>query len=260
MTGLPRGMNPNLILNKVKRKLGVSTFKLPFNDDELIQILFEDTLPTFSKYFPRYVTLPIDLNNCRTAKYRVADKAKYYGRLAYHMKDELDKFGSEIIILDIEDVDFYNNDQSDFISYEEQLRGQSPYDIVTNSFGRSTVAAMLNVEPIVFFESPDVIILDEKGLAQIHGDLIFVTFLIMHSGDLSTINISYIDYLTKIYKLDLQIALYATLKHMDKIDTTFGEIDLKIDDWQDAESRRDELTEDWNLKFLKHRRKTIRKI
>ena len=58
---IPRGMSPNLLLKKAKRRLGVSTFKLPFDDEELIDILYEDTLPTFSKFFPKYLTLPINL-------------------------------------------------------------------------------------------------------------------------------------------------------------------------------------------------------
>ena len=257
---IPRGMSPNLLLKKAKRRLGVSTFKLPFDDEELIDILYEDTLPTFSKYFPKYLTLPINLEKCPPARFKVADKAKYYGRRAYHLAEEINRYGSEIIPLDIEDIDYFLNDGSDFITYSGEMAGLTPYEVVANSHYSSTAAAMLNVEPVHFFEAPDILILDEKGFAQIHGNLIYVTFLTMHNGDLSSINLTYIDYLTRLYMCDLQIALYAVLKHMDKIDTTFGEIDLKIDDWQDAEQKREELQDDWNTKFLRHRRKTIKKI
>ena len=53
---------------------------------------------------------------------------------------------------------------------------------------------------------------------------------------------------------------WAAELNSEKIDTTFGEIDLKIDDWQDAKSKREELEESWNGKFIRHRRKTIRKV
>lgn len=256
--GLPMGMSPNLILSKAKRRLGISMFKLPFDDNELLDIMYEDTIPTFSKFFPRYLTFPVDLNQCKPAKYRVADKAKYFGTRAYHI--DFSQFGSEIVPIDIEDIDYYHNDQSDFIAYENELHGQTPYELVTNSFGRATLAASLNVEPIHRFEAPDILIFDEKGFGQVYGDKIFLTCLVLHAKDLSTINISYIDYFTKLYMIDLQINLYAVLKFVDKIDTTFGEIDLKIDDWANAEDKRKELEEDWGTKFLRHRRKTIRKI
>ena len=256
---IPNAITPNLILRKAKRLLGIKTFKLPFDDDELLEIMMEDTLPTFSKYFPRYLTFPINLSKCRRAKYRVADNDRMNNRKAYHL--DLSQFGSDIVPIDIEDIDYNYSNLSDDIMYQDMIQGSgSPYDIMTNSFGRATVVAGLNNEPIHRFEAPDILILDRREYGEIFGGSVYITFLVLHSADLSTINLSYIDYFTKLYMIDLQISLYETLKHCDKIDTTFGEIDLKIDDWQDAKSKREELEESWNGKFIRHRRKTIRKV
>ena len=67
-------LTPTYLLNKVKRRLGIKTFVLPMSDEELLEVLYEDTIPLFSVYFPRPATIKLDLAQCRKAENRVMDE------------------------------------------------------------------------------------------------------------------------------------------------------------------------------------------
>lgn len=49
-------------------------------------------------------------------------------------------------------------------------------------------------------------------------------------------------------KLDVKIYLWGELKLYDKLESADGAIDLKIDDWANAESERQELLDNWRNK------------
>ncbi len=50
----------------------------------------------------------------------------------------------------------------------------------------------------------------------------------------------------KLAILECKANLYPTLKHFNEINTAIGTINLKIDDWQDAESQLEQLLEKWD--------------
>lgn len=244
----PVALSPNYLLNKCKRKLGIKTFPLPMNDDELLEILYEDTLPTFSKFYPRYTTLKMNLNDLEPAEY-VTDNlpAIQYGRRAYHI--DISKYGKDLVILDIEDVKNIGNNYSDYISCEVGF--QNGYDLFTAAAAQNQMESMLIAPVIFFFQAPDILVIDEPGI--FNRNVVSITFLLVHAYDLSTVKMTYVDKLSSLFMIDLQISLYPLMKHMDKIDTPFGTIDLKIDSWENAEDKRKDLETDWESNFLSHR-------
>ena len=50
----------------------------------------------------------------------------------------------------------------------------------------------------------------------------------------------------KLALLDVKENLYPTLKHYTEINTAIGNINLKLDDWANAEDQRRELIEKWD--------------
>ena len=46
--------------------------------------------------------------------------------------------------------------------------------------------------------------------------------------------------------LDVKENLYGLVKHYQNIQTAYGNVELKIDDWQNAESERKELLNQWD--------------
>lgn len=250
-------LTPNTLLNKCKRLLGIKTFILPVDDDELLDILYEDTLPTFSRFFPRYAKLKIDLSKCRIADNEVVNPRKTLssgGSRSYHL--DISNYGSDLVIVDIEDIRNLNSNISDYGVPNQIIT--NGYDLVTSAFAQASMEAMVCVPPIYFYEAPDKLVIEELG--SLSETMSVITFLLMHASDLSTVKVTYIDKLRELFMLDLQISLYAILKHHDKIDTTYGQIDLKIDDWSNAYDQRKELERDWESNFLSHRRKTVYRV
>lgn len=249
-------LTPNSILNKCKRLLGVKTFVLPFTDAELLDILYEDTLPTFSRFFPRYAKLKMDLSKMRIADYSTLDRKRSIssGSRAYHI--DISSYGSDLAIVDIEDIKNLNTQVSNFGTPNAIV--SNGYDMLLGAFAQASLESMICVPPIYFYEAPDKLVIEELG--NLSETDVVITFLLVHAYDLSTIKITYMDKLKEMYMLDLKISLYEVLKHSDKIDTTFGQIDLKIDDWQSAYDQRKELENTWENEFLAHRRKTIYRV
>ena len=54
----------------------------------------------------------------------------------------------------------------------------------------------------------------------------------------------------KLAQLDIKAGLYQTMKHYDGIETSYGRIELKIDDWQNARQERDDMLKEWDESFL----------
>ena len=72
------GSNPNqmtLLLNKIERRLGLLVLNLPesISKDTWHTIIEEDTIPTFSRYFPYKITTIID-NTCEKDGFFFIDK------------------------------------------------------------------------------------------------------------------------------------------------------------------------------------------
>lgn len=70
-----------------------------------------------------------------------------------------------------------------------------------------------------------------------------------HEVNGETIEDSCYDSFMQLAELDTKIFLYNSLKLYDGIPTAFGNINLKIDEWQSAESERNSLLETWRDTF-----------
>ena len=46
------GLTPSIVLRDIRRKLGAVAYDLELSDDEIMRVVFQITLPVFSKYFP----------------------------------------------------------------------------------------------------------------------------------------------------------------------------------------------------------------
>ena len=250
MSGYTTGVNkltPMSLLNKVKRLLGIKSFILPFSDEELLQILYEDTLPVFSIYFPRYYRKQMNIKDLEPVRDSVVSglPTRYYlnGPEFEQMQ-----------IIDIEDVKLLQP-PIDMYHAHSYNRGMDAYSLVAESFAEASLQSMLNTPIVCKIEPPNILLFD--AIDTYMGGLMEFKFLVCHAPDLSTLQYSWREMILELYKYDVQILLYNELKHYDNIDTMFGNIELKIDDWQDALSRREELILKWKEGFLRFREQSI---
>lgn len=87
---------------------------------------------------------------------------------------------------------------------------------------------------------------------QLYGfPKVVVTFKVAAEHDESgeTIESTCYDSFMSLASLDLKMFLYNTLRHYDGIPSAFGNINLKIDDYNNAESDREALLNEWRDKF-----------
>lgn len=242
-------LNPSSMLDRAKRKLGIKTFILPFTDDELMQVLYEDTLPVFSIYFPRYLRHMVNLNTLKNAENVNGLKRRYFLNMT-ELKD--------VQIIDIEDVTTVQSFLDEFNWNNQNMGGLDAYSMTANLYNDAVIESMMST-PITFKFEPPNILNFENSACILNGD-VEIKFLVCHAQDLSTVQYAQREMLFELFKLDLQISLYAELKHYDQINTTFGQIELKIDDWADAESKRFDIIQKWKETFLSFREKTIFKM
>ena len=46
------GLTPTAVLRHIKKQIGAIPYEPELNDEDIMQIVFQTTLPVFSKYFP----------------------------------------------------------------------------------------------------------------------------------------------------------------------------------------------------------------
>jgi hypothetical protein len=97
--------------------------------------------------------------------------------------------------------------------------------------------------PITFkFEAPNLLHL--YNISSMYGE-VDIEFALEHAENLSTIPPTAFESFHELAELDIKRFLYNTLKHYNEIQTAYGTISLKIDDWAQAESDRKDLLEKW---------------
>lgn len=232
---MPELFNKALLLGKLKRKLGLFYLKLPIEDKDLLTIIDEDTIPTYSIYFPQ--ELRVDITE--------ADKVP--GSKNTFFIDEK-HIGDGVNIVDIELI---------YGTYDPVTTGMfyplNPTDVINLQMSLDLTSAI--GEPIAYNYIPPnkIEVLGGKALlGSFSADL-----LLTHNKKLTSIRPSQIDSFTKLALLDIKAFLYENLKHFDQIETTFGTINLRIDNWSNAENEKEELLNVWDEKYLANRKRTI---
>ena len=230
----------------------MKSLTLPFDDEELIEILYDETLPTFSIYFPKYDIKTIALDKLKTAPDSMNLQRRYW--LDLSTMADLDIISIEDVVYASSPCDFYYNPSTN--AYNNGGYG-SGYDMLASMMISEGESVMLSSPITYWLEPPNTLYLDLVG--QPFGTTLEFTFLTVHNKDLSSIKYTYYNFIMDLYLCDVQIALYNVMKRYDKIDATFGTVELAIDSWDGAEDRRKEILEAWNTEFLSHRRNTIYK-
>ena len=86
------GLTPTIVLRYLNRMMGISVQDLEISDDEMMRIVFQESLPTYSKFFPYYFRMLL------TKEYVLDSKRPNTYKLPN--KDNLEIFGVHRIWLD----------------------------------------------------------------------------------------------------------------------------------------------------------------
>jgi hypothetical protein len=212
-------------LRHIERKLGASFQRLELDQDEIMDTVISETLPTFSNYFPyhhRHIVVP--------ERDQVVDR---YG--VYYLKTDFDVLGISKISIDGGNV-----------------MGAIPRaQINTNPFDMKISSDMLSAieNPLTFnYEAPDKLEIFPKGLIT---NVILVEMKVVHPSHLRTIPLNMREQFLKLALYDVQDSLHKIRRHFENMNTTFMNIELFLQDLEEASTKREDLLETWRSNFLK---------
>lgn len=225
-------MNMSKLLTSIKMDLGIYGLKLPFEDPDktLTEVIQLRTIKTFSVFLPRLETITLDV-----------------GTEVEKIKDE---YTESVFVL----PNKYPDREMLFvlrITPQNKLLGNgfiSPvFDGTIDTYLQMGMTqaqadlASIAAPPITFkFDAPN--ILHVYNLATTYGKL-EIEIAYEHASNLSTIPMTAWESFYDLALLDIKRFLYNAMKHYTEIQSAFGTISLRIDDWQSAESDRKDLIE-----------------
>lgn len=231
-------MNLSQLITRIKISCGIYALSLPLEDPDLAitETIKNITLRTFSTYCPAIETLRFDLWDLE----RLEKKANHETYL-------LPDLFTEREILYIRDIRYD----------EATMRGIGYWggDIpILNGgiFGEAMLsnasmrAANMIIPKLTFhYEHPRKVTLFNVLSSQ---KLVFELAL-LHDKSLASITPTMEESFFSLAVLDVKSMLYETLKHYNEMQTAYGTINLKIDDWAQAADARKTLLDEWEAVY-----------
>jgi hypothetical protein len=223
-----------LLLNKIERRLGLSVLTLPdkLSKDNWHIIIEEETIPTYSRYFPYEITVIID-NTCEKDGFYFIDKDIPEG----------------CKILGVKDIDWqsYRCDPR----FDRYGINFSTYDFISRDYGIDDVAlsqtsadymSLFNLGIYIEFLYPN-----KVKLVSVNGSPVSryrpfpLKVFIEHPANLMTISPTMMEIFERLAMSDVATALYQQLKYYDNAETVFTNLDLKLDDLRSCADKREDI-------------------
>lgn len=227
-------MNMSQLITRIKISLGLYTIALPFeNPEEAIKETLQNiTLRTFSTYCPHYEKIAFNCNELQ----KLEKNAHYEVYLLPDIFQEKE-------LLFIRNIDY---DEAD-ITGMGYWGGTFP--ILQGSLIRQAMLSNASlgitqkmIPKITFkYEHPRKVTLYNR-ISSSH--LVF-ELAFTHDKNLQTITPTEEETFFQLALLDIKDMLYQSLKHYNDIQTAFGNINMKLDDWSSAAQERKELLNEW---------------
>lgn len=231
-------MNVSTAVTRVKLKLGIMGMASPIKDlDNVIveTILNKITLPVFSKYCPAKDRMIVNLDDLE----RVEKNESY---CCYILPDF--KTRELLYVLDVRydettmtGLGFYG---SGFPLITGNMLGQAMLSNASMNLANQVIPKMT----YEYVHPRKLYIYNAYNSYRVIIDLGFV-----HDKSLCSIPNTAEESFFELFALDVKENLYPTFKQFSQINTAYGNIDLKIDDWSNAESERKDLLSRWDDNF-----------
>lgn len=228
-----------LLLDKIERRLGTKPLNLPDHlqkDKWAEEVIANETLDTFSRYFPNAVNIRLD-KSMRTKD-------------GYYLIDE--PFGDNVEILGVRDINWQQFSQS--TTRRHDAYGYGYYDFLANNYGmddimllqaRADQMSLFNNNIFVDFEAPNrvrFVTVTGSDVTLTMGN-VPITVLVKHALNLKTIPPTMMEIFEKLAEADVARFLYENLKYFDGLENVHATIDLKMSDLENKASTRDDIVE-----------------
>lgn len=224
------------LLNKIERRLGTKVLNLPeqIQKPTWANIIIEDTIPTFSRYFPNRIRHRIDTSKHDSQGYFYLDSG----------------LPDNIRILGVRDI-AWDEFGSEGSAYQQNL-GYGAYDFFGSTYGiedvmglqmRADMTSLFNNGIYIDFIPPNKIKLVSTTGANVSQTMTGfpVDILVEHAPNLSTISPTKMETFEALALSDVAIYLYEYLKHFEGLETVFANVDLKLDSIKEKADNRENI-------------------
>ena len=241
------------LLDKVERRLGLTPIvpNLPdyLKKDKWADVIMQDTLVTFSRYYPNRLRMVINDETCEK-------KRDDSGVVWYYIKEEV-LLG--VRLLGIMDIDWQDHTTANSSLGATSIGGGYYYpnfacpvetfnSIVTLQ-ANADMASLYNRGIYIDFEYPNRFAL--KGLGNTNYDLeSFVIILLVQHESLITISPTMMEAFESLAQADIANFLYMNLRYYDGLETVYLNIDLKLSELNDAANKREQIIEKINDSYV----------
>lgn len=228
-------MNMSQLISRIKINCGLYAIALPFeNPDEMMRDVIQNiTLRTFSTYCPYYETFRFDVNSLE----RVEKNANYETYL-------LPDIFSQRELLFVRDVRYDESDISGLGYWGggvPLLHGNMINQAMLSNAGLALTNKMVPRLTFKYEHPRKVTLYNVLASCKVVFDL-----ALMHDKELASITPTEEESFFQLAVLDVEDALYQTMKHYAELNTVYGNINLKLDDWSQAKDLRKALVDDWD--------------
>lgn len=226
------------LLNKIERRLGTKILNLPdeLKKEKWAQVIEEDTLDTFSRYFPNMTTIMINHSCPKSTD-------------GYYLIDEY--LADNIVMLGVKDINWslFAQDSTRI----QQTAGYGLYDYLANNYGmddipllqgRADMMSAFNNGIYIDFQYPNKLRVTSVTGADVNrmtGKGIPIDIFIKHANNLMTISPTKMETFEDLAQADVAKFLYAGLKYFDGLETVFANIELKLSDLEEEANKRNEV-------------------
>lgn len=221
------GLTPTAVLRHIKKQIGAIPYQPELSDEEMMQIVFQTTLPVFSTYFP------------------------YRFRVLVREKDAVVQSSSTYILPNVDGVDIMGISDvnvGEFYGYSYNsgmVAGRSnPYDNQLINDYRS----MTQTRVTWHFIAPNHVEILPR--LWVKNDAL-VTVRARHPNHLRTIKESMREYFLQLATYDILEALYPYRKRFESLSSPYGEISLFLEQVERAHDERATLLEKFQEMSLK---------
>ena len=227
-------MDMSTTLTRIKLSLGLMAFTTPFKDlDGTLQTIIQEiTLPVFSQYNP-----VIDTMRIHTKDLEMIDRSEQYK--VYLLPDF--KTRKLLYVFNVTYDDSCLSGLGYYGGGMPLIAGSTINQAMLANASASLISMMLPKLTFEFIAPRTLRIWNMYSSSKLKIDM-----GMEHDKSLATIpdtcRGSFLDLLI----LDVKDNLYPTFKQYSEINTAIGNINLKIDDWANAESERKDLINQWN--------------
>ena len=224
------------LLNKIERRLGTKMLNLPkeIAKDSWAEVIDEDTLSTFSRYFPNDILYFLDIDTPKKNGWYLIDEEKI----------------NSAEIIGVGDIDFS-------VLSKTSIYGSVQYgylDTIATSYGiddvfrfqaLSDLTSIFQNNLYLEFKAPNMVrITDSINIDNIKSlRTVPIRLFTKHPKNLMTISQTQMETFEQLAICDVASFLYENLKLFDGLENVYANIDLKLQDLQEKASRREEIVQ-----------------